>query len=145
MLSLRRAVTADLGLYFYLAHDPHARAMFFAPDPPTWDEHLAWWNLPALRFVAYDDTVPIGAIWFWDETPAIVSVNLCPDARGNGFASPVIRMGSRECADEWRRPIRAYIKPDNRASVKAFFGAGYTPVGETVIEGGHKALEFAWP
>ena len=75
--------------------------------------------------------IPWGQIRFQAmDKEAEVSVNLCPDFRGSGLGSELIRLASERYLDE-RGPknIFALIKKENRTSISAFSKAGYAMAG----------------
>ena len=73
---------------------------------------------------------------------AVVSISLDQAARGKGYGAAMIAASAR---DAFARPgierLRAYTKPDNEASIRAFLTAGHTLVGETKMRG-QRAIEL---
>ena len=138
---LRPVTAADCGLVWEWANDPNTRAASFSSEPIPWTQHVAWFEARLADsqhrfYIALDAAAqPVGQIRYQitgDE--ATVSVVLAPSQRGRGYGSEIIRKGScRLFADTAARLIHAYIKPENRASVRAFERAGYTHAGTTTI------------
>ncbi len=70
-----------------------------------------------------------------DDT-AVVSLSLAREARGRGLGPALIWRGSERCfADSSVKLIRAYVKPDNKASIRAFSKAGFTDAGAVEVSG----------
>src|SRR5206468_4059883 len=112
-------------------------------EPIPWETHLKWFatrvNAPGHLFyvAANSHDVLVGQIRYeLAGTEAVVSVNLAKEARGRGYGAALIVRGSEQCfADSKVNLIRAYIKPSNEASVRAFERAGYTDAGTTEVNG----------
>lgn len=148
-LKLRRAAEADSRLLWEWANEPGARAVSFSPEPIAWETHAGWFNSKlsdprCFLFVAENEEgAPVGQVRFdTDAGEAVISVSVDARARGGGVGGELIRLGSRALFDS--APvglIHAYVKPDNRASVRAFEGAGYRPVGAVEVRG-HEALDL---
>lgn len=107
---------------------PGSRAYSRNPNPPTWEEHLAWMsgrltNTDALTEVILAQETPSGLVRLdrcgseWE-----ISILVAPDARGQGIASAGVRYMDALVPDE---PITAWIHPANIASRRLFEGAGY--------------------
>lgn len=141
MLDVRRATYLDIGLFWVLRLDPWARAMFFETEPPTWADHVAWWERPYRRFVGYVETYPVGVAWLaTDDGETTISVNVARESRGLGLGSQLIRRVTEQAGGA----VSAYIKPDNRSSCRAFERAGYHYVGPAEV-GQAGAVLYQWP
>ncbi len=148
-LVLRPAREEDCRLIWEWANDSDARAASFSSKRVPWDRHIKWFtskinDTHCLFYVVTDcENRPIGQIRFDIEGDnATVSISLDRQARGKGYASKVIRMGSQKAFDSLGvRCIQAYIKPNNQASLRAFMKAGFKNHGHTRING-HDAVRF---
>ena len=148
-LKLRRAAEADSRLLWEWANEPAARAVSFSPEPIAWETHAGWFNSKlndprCFLFVAENEEgAPVGQVRFdTDAGEAVISVSVDARFRGGGVGGELIRLGSRALFDA--APvvlIHAYVKPDNRASVRAFEGAGYRRAGAVEVRG-HEALDL---
>lgn len=130
----RLATTDDIQIYFEWANDPATRQQSFNSEPISWENHVDWFarkvadpNALLLVFeVASGD--PMGQVRFEKQADGEVIIGVSVDAyfRGKGLASMLIRNAVRECIEQWGNvPISAYIKPENKASVRAFERAGF--------------------
>ncbi|MBO0930727.1 GNAT family N-acetyltransferase [Fibrella aquatilis] len=130
----RLATPADAQLYFEWANDPVTRQQSFNSEPILWENHEAWFtrkltdpNALMLVFEVQSGD-PIGQVRFEKQADGEVVIGVSLDAyfRGKGLASTLIRAAVSQCQEQWgNTPIAAHIKPDNKASVRAFERAGF--------------------
>ena len=133
------------------ANDPAARAASFRSVPIPWEDHVAWFRARrdderSRIYVVEDAGEPVGVVRFDfdDEAGAVVSVNLVPATRGRGLGPLALRQACRLVAEAAAvESVTAYIKPENKASVRAFEHAQFVPAGTTTIEGA-QALVLTW-
>ncbi|MDB5242444.1 MAG: family N-acetyltransferase [Spirosoma sp.] len=138
MLSYRRAQPDDVQLYFTWANDPDTRRQSFNSNPISLATHITWFtgkltDLNALLLVFENETgKAVGQVRFerttivdeWEEV--IISLSIDATERGKGLARQLIEQGCAVCRELWGAvAVHAYIKPDNRASVRAFEQAGF--------------------
>ena len=144
MLTYRLANPADSRLYFDWANDPDTRHQSFNSAPISAEVHTNWFSRKladpnALLFIFEDEAGnPVGQVRFertpMADMPDEVVIGLSVDAgqRGKGLASQLIAQGCAACRKQWGDvTIHAYIKPENRASARAFERAGFTLSGES--------------
>lgn len=127
---LRPATMDDAALLFAWANDPETRVQSFNSDPIPWDGHVAWLGRvladPARVVWLLCDPVPVASIRFDAEVGrAVVSVQVAPERRGNGYGARVVAEASALYVTATGRTIDAEIKPGNTASVRTFERAGY--------------------
>ena len=113
-------------------------------EPISWPEHCRWFGEkradPACRiYVVLDDTgEPIGQVRF-DGLPARaaeVAVTIEPRRRSRGLGSLALRAACRRLREDGGPgEVVAHVKPDNRASLRAFEKAGFAREGVVTIEG----------
>ena len=148
-IRLREAVERDSRLLFEWANDPEARASSFSSAPISWEHHEAWFveklhRLGALIFIAVnDEETPIGLLRYdiLDKS-AVLSVNVDRQFRGTGYGVAILSLGLEELFRATRvEKIRAYVKPENLASVRLFTKSGFTQGERNVIDG-HPAIVF---
>ncbi len=113
-------------------NDPLTRQASHHSDVVTWDEHRAW-LLASLNsherqlLVAEIDAVPVGTVRADRSDEAwVLSWTVAPEARGKGIAPEMVALA----ADQIDGPVRAEIKRDNSASIKAAVHAGMTLLRE---------------
>lgn len=143
-LTCRTAQPDDAQLYFDWANDPDTRRQSFNSNPISLETHTDWFtrklaDANALLLVfANENSQAVGQVRF-ERTPVadmpdevIIGVSVDGQQRGKGLASQLIEQGCVVCRTHWGEvTIHAYIKPENRASVRAFERAGFTLSGES--------------
>jgi RimJ/RimL family protein N-acetyltransferase len=149
LLSLRAAGDADCRRIWEWANAPSVRAVSFSQDPIPWERHQEWFRAkladPACSFwvAVREDGTPVGEVRFDPEgADQVVSIIVAPEARGRGYGSAILRLGTRKLFDATRADrIHAYIKPGNDASVGLFRRAGFAEQGDVTVRGA-RALHF---
>jgi RimJ/RimL family protein N-acetyltransferase len=144
MLTHRRAQPADVQLYFNWANDPDTRQQSFNSDSISLETHVVWFtrklNDPNALLLVFENETgkAVGQVRF-ERTPAansdeeiIIGISVDATQRGKGLARQLIEQGCAVCRELWGAvAIHAYIKPVNRASVRAFEQAGFRLSGES--------------
>lgn len=142
-LRLRSATAADAKLIFDWANDAGVRAVSFSSEPIIWENHLKWFeaklNDANYRIWMAEDTAgtPVGQVRFQIEgAAAIISISLDAGQRGKNRGSLLIWAACRKIfAERVIKEVKAYIKPDNQASVRAFEKVGFLDWDETTVKG----------
>jgi RimJ/RimL family protein N-acetyltransferase len=82
------------------------------------------------------DKRPIGQIRYQIEgAEAVISINLAPNQRGQGYGSEVIWQASQRAFEQTAiNLIHAYIKTNNTASIRAFTKAGFVKSDVTQVQ-----------
>ena len=160
-LKLRLAWLNDSRLLFEWAEDPVARAASFRSARISWEDHVRWFDerLRDSRSVIYigersnsneeSDGTPVGVVRFQiqdeqSDRHAVVSVNVAPELRGEGWGRELILFSTRALVRSRSvRWIDAFVKPENHASVRLFEESGFRRVGGEVVSG-QDALRFTW-
>lgn len=143
-LVIRPLEPDDAATLLQWANEPAVRAVSFSPEPISPTTHARWMAAKMASahshcFVALatDDT-PIGQVRFdlADDATAEISVSLSATQRGRGLGARLIRVGLDELyrTTETKR-VRALIKPDNAASIRAFERAGFAFAERTTVRG----------
>lgn len=127
---LRPATTEDAQALYEWANDPDTRRQSFDSDPIPWGGHVTWLERvladPAVTLWILCDPEPVASIRFAaDRDRATVSVQVAPEARGQGIGTALIAEATGLYTSSTGRTVDAWIKPDNGASVRAFEAAGY--------------------
>lgn len=133
-LTVRSVRPDDAPLLFDWANDAGTRAASFDTAPIPWDTHVAWLGRkladPGCRMyvLELDGAGPIGVVRFDGvlTEQADVSVTVAPGSRGHGLSAPMLDASVNALfgASSVAR-VRAFIKPENVASVRAFERAGF--------------------
>jgi len=136
-LRLRDARAEDARLLFEWTNEPSVRAASFSIAPVPWESHLSWFEarLASAECSIYifedADGIPLGQIRYDAEGDlAIVNISVARAARGRGVATKAFRLSARRHL--WRSAasyIRAWVKPENQASLVALAHAGYVDDG----------------
>ncbi|MCD6049517.1 MAG: UDP-2,4-diacetamido-2,4, 6-trideoxy-beta-L-altropyranose hydrolase [Verrucomicrobia bacterium] len=142
-LRLRSATAEDAKLIFDWANDAGVRAVSFSSEPIIWEDHLNWFNAKLsdanYRIWVAEDVkgTPIGQVRFQIEgETATISISLDAGQRGKNRGSLLIWAACRKIfAETAVNQVRAYIKPDNQASERAFEKAGFEEWDETTVKG----------
>jgi len=150
-LRLRKACAQDRRLVWEWANDLSTRAASFSSELIVWDTHIQWFNSKlkdpnCLFLIAVDETdTPVGQIRFdFDANKAVVSITTALTYRGRGFGTTIIQRASIKLFQETAVDlIRAYVKPDNTPSIRAFIKAGYRRTSACVVRG-NPAYEFTF-
>jgi RimJ/RimL family protein N-acetyltransferase len=146
---LRRARPGDCERVFVWANDPDTRKASFSSAPIPWEDHTTWFhkslhNPNRLFFIAVDEEDrPAGFIRFDAENrDAVLSIAVAPEARGAGFGSELVLLGTKKLFDAAGcDAIHAYVKPDNAPSARLFQKTGFTELAETTVSG-NRARHF---
>jgi RimJ/RimL family protein N-acetyltransferase len=134
-MALRPAGSDDAEVLWQWANEPRARAMSFSKGPIPWEEHVAWLEATLADpgrwlFIAELEGTPIAQVRFDaldEDGTAEISVSVAADARGRGLGALVITEGtSKMFAETDVDVVVARVFTENRSSVQAFEGAGYT-------------------
>lgn len=139
MLTHRLAWPDDVRLYFDWTNDPDTRQQSFQTEPIPFANHQAWFarklaDPSALLLVFEYDGQPVGQVRI-ERLPGenVIGISLDKAFRGKGLSVPLLNQATAEFFTRFPSEplIHAYIKPDNRASARAFERAGFRLSGET--------------
>jgi UDP-2,4-diacetamido-2,4,6-trideoxy-beta-L-altropyranose hydrolase len=142
-MRLRPAREADSQVVWEWANDPEARAASFSTAPIARETHEPWFQArlqdPSHRFyIALDDQdVPLGQVRFdLQGGEATISVSVAKEHRSQGYGPILIHLGCDQLfAGTPVKLVHAYIKPDNRHSLKAFLQAGFVQADPEMVLG----------
>lgn len=136
LLTLRDVADGDTALLRRWRNDPDSVRSSREQREVEPDEHAAW--LARLRadprralWIAEVAGDPVGQVRL-DAAPdgtAEVSVVVAPEARGAGWAGPMLKAAATLAPGLGVRRIVAHVKPDNERSLRMLRSAGYTPAG----------------
>lgn len=133
-ISFRKANEDDMMLYFNWANDASVRENSYQSEPISLENHQNWFykiiKEETCLMLVFENHLgtPIGQVRIQkqDENIAVIGISNDSKHRGKGYASKMIQIASEEFLK--RNPhmyISAYIKIENKASVKAFEKGGY--------------------
>lgn len=138
LLKLRHVNEGDCRQLWEWANDPVVRGTAIDGHQIAWDEHVQWFSsrLKSRNSVIYIATDArlgnLGQIRFeWDnDGEAEVDVSIDPKLRRRYLGASLIRAGTEKLFFEREvNTIRAFIKPENAASRRAFGLAGFEMTG----------------
>jgi len=143
-LCLRSARENDSRLLWEWANDGQVRAAAFSSSPIPWEQHEAWFA-EKLRhdqchiLIAEDEEgTPVGQIRFDTRADGVseIDVSIARAWRGQGLAVTLIQQGAQSVLSAGHcTRLRAFVKPENVASVKAFEKAGFKRIGIEQVRG----------
>ncbi len=150
-LKLRPAHESDCELLFEWAQDREARTASFHPAPISWEDHGCWFRerLHDPHSVIYigenADDVPAGVVRFQLENDsAVLSVNVAARFRGKGWGRELVSFATNYlCRARSVGRVKAFVKPENQASVRLFEASGFRRAGTESVAG-QVALLFTW-
>jgi RimJ/RimL family protein N-acetyltransferase len=124
-MHLRPAIASDAALLFRWRNDPTTRAMSKTSRPVEWDEHVAWLERRLGRetpdlYIAEVEAEAVGVVRI---DGADLSYTVAPEHRGRGHATAMLTLVRKRFG-----PLRAEIKPENLASIRAASRAGHAVV-----------------
>lgn len=126
---LRHATRKDAGLLFLWRNDPLTCAMSNNSAPVAWEKHVWWLGDRLARpqphlyiamqcsFTVPQVRTPVGVLRLDDD---LLSYTVAPEVRGQGIARRLLK----EARDRFGI-LRAQIKPENIASIRAAESAGH--------------------
>jgi UDP-2,4-diacetamido-2,4,6-trideoxy-beta-L-altropyranose hydrolase len=138
-ITLRRATSDDMMLYFEWANDPDVRKNSFSQEPIALDAHRSWFAKKlsddnAALYVMEVGGIAAGQIRFdmvaeeVNERLAEIDFSLDHKFRGQGFGATILTLGVKAFIRDTPKPImiQGSVKNANIASRRAFFNAGFT-------------------
>ncbi|MCF7668541.1 MAG: UDP-2,4-diacetamido-2,4,6-trideoxy-beta-L-altropyranose hydrolase [Verrucomicrobia bacterium] len=140
--TIRPAHLDDCRMIWEWANDPLTRSMSFTSREIPYLEHERWFvqqleDTDKILFIAEANCVPAGFIRFDNQgKETLISLNIAPEFRGRGLAVRFLTQAvTAFIHDTGIVHINAFIKPDNKASIKTFERAGFRMINETIING----------
>jgi RimJ/RimL family protein N-acetyltransferase len=146
---LRLAKESDCKTVWEWANDSVTRSTSFSSDFIPWGKHIQWFKEKLLDsnclFYIVEDihSSLIGQVRYQIEgKQAVISIALASEARGKGYAVPILLKSLQKVFENTTvEMIRAYIKPNNTPSLRAFAKANFVNNG-LVYMNSHQAFEF---
>ena len=142
---LRPATLDDADLLLAWANDPVTRTSGFHPRPIAPDEHRAWLETQlgatATRlYIGLAGAVPIGQLRLarGPDDRTELSISVAPEARGRGFGRHLLAAGLLAAGADPAlagTTLIARVRPQNRASLALFHGAGFAELDRTTVAG----------
>ena len=132
----------DSKLLWKWVNDFAVRKSSFQSELIPWEEHARWLSKKlddpqCFQFIALDNhNIPVGQVRFEvEDGEAEIDVSVDKSKRGLGYGSPIITMGVEELSRAvYINAIHAFVKLENRVSIKAFQRAGFENQNITEIK-----------
>ena len=142
---IRKARKEDSGFLHALRNQDSVRGVSFSTAPIPIRTHLKWFAKQLMDkksriYIAEISGEPMAQVRFEIDSlqEAEVHIAVSESFQGKGYGSEILRQASRRFLEDFREAefIRAFIKPDNQASLRSFKKASYLLQGETEHKGG---------
>ncbi|HMK07287.1 MAG TPA: GNAT family N-acetyltransferase [Flavobacterium sp.] len=140
-VSYRIANAADLQLFFNWTNDVEVRNNSYNSQPISLEEHTNWFlskvnDGKTIFYIAEVKNQPAGMVRFdIKEENAVVSISVDKDFRGMGLASILLK----DCCESYfkieSKPVLAYIKSTNTASIHSFQKAHFSFLRNEIFQG----------
>ncbi len=142
MINLRQVSAKDCKLIWQWANDPEVRAVSFSSDSISFENHEQWFeskmNDPNCHFYVAENSQhkAVGQVRFdLNGNQATISISLAPRFRGQGYGSMLIQLAAQRTLEVSNVDvIHAYVKKENRVSLKAFQKAGFKILEDTFVK-----------
>ena len=143
-ITIRPVDAQDCNLLWQWASDSSVRSSSFSPETISWQQHQAWFqskinNPRSFILIAEDERRrPVGQCRadLNAGRDAEIDISISREYRGVGYGPRLIRMCVREVFKRTEAErLHAFIRPENRASVRAFSEAQFTYLGLEIVKG----------
>ena len=138
-ITLRRATELDCKTIFDWSNDPLTRLSSFYSDEISWEGHQEWFrnklnSTEDLLLIAELRNEKIGLVRFNIlEKDSVIGIVLDKNFRGKGLAKKILKKGTEFFFAENTKEIKAFVKPENKASINIFTTVGFRFVENTSI------------
>ncbi len=130
----------DAQLLFNWSKDEKVKKFSFSNNTSTFEEHTKWLenkinNRSCCFYICEVDSVPAGLVRFEKQSDeCVIGISVDKDYRGKGLSSVFLSGTIEKYRNSHNNEvILAYIKIDNKASVKAFEKAGFVFKSESSV------------
>jgi RimJ/RimL family protein N-acetyltransferase len=131
LLQIRESNDQDVQLIYNWSNDPIVRGQSFNEEPIVFENHKKWFenklkNEHSLLLINEYEGNPSGLIRFEvDEEYTTIGILIGENYRGKGLASDMLIKSAQFYFSKFDKPIWAFIKESNQASIRSFSKAGY--------------------
>ena len=140
-ISFKKADENDVMLVYNWSNDALVRKNSYNSDPIVLENHKKWFTSKiidknTLFLIALVNNKPAGIVRYESGTEnAVVGILISEDYRGQKLASTFLIKSANVFFKSFQVPVLAYIKQENKASVKAFENASYKYFKDEIIHG----------
>lgn len=146
LVSFRKATIKDMLSVYNWSNDILVRQNSYNSAPITLANHKEWYqqkmkNKNTLFLIACFDNQPAGIVRYEiSKDYAVIGVLVVENFRGRMLSSSFLSESAKEYFRQYKLPVFAYIKENNKASIKAFERAGYTYLKKDIINNIHSYI-----
>ena len=139
LLKTRNCTKEDKELIYNWSNDKLVRSQSFNSDEITEEGHEKWFttkleNKNSLLLINEFESKPAGLVRFeMEESNSVIGILIDSEHRGKGLSSLMLIKSSSKYFELFEKPILAYIKESNVASIRAFEKAEFKFFKNTII------------
>lgn len=140
-ISFRKANIEDLMLVYNWSNDKVVRQNSYQTEPIKLEEHKSWFlnkieDEKSLILIAMVNNQPSGVVRYEiNDENSVVGIVVSKAYRGQGLAPSFLKEAATYYFKRFDKPIYAYIKKENLASIKSFEKARYKYFKDKIIKG----------
>jgi len=142
-ITLRDVTDLDRELIWQWANDEETRKASYSQANISWDEHIRWFESVQRQknhrfYIANNGCKkPVGQIRFTlDGKDAIVSFSVAPESRRRSYGKEILIKAAEKLFNETNiEQISAYVKSENKLSLRVFQKAGFRLLGNVTFRG----------
>lgn len=140
-ISFRKAKMEDLLEVYDWSNDSLVRQNSYDSLEIQIEDHKKWFSKKiedknTLFLIALVNNRPAGIVRYEAEANfSVIGILVSKEFRGQSLASEILKESAKLYFKQFNLPVLAYIKKDNKASVKAFEKARYTYFKDEIIKG----------
>lgn len=139
LINLRGCSMDDVSMIYRWSNDSLVRSQSFNQEPILLENHKVWLenklnDKDSLLIINEFENVPAGLIRFdIKKEHTIVGILISQEFRGKGLATEMLIKTCQYYFSKFDKPIWAFIKETNKASIKSFERAGYLFLRNQII------------
>ncbi|MEZ4792891.1 MAG: UDP-2,4-diacetamido-2,4,6-trideoxy-beta-L-altropyranose hydrolase [Gelidibacter sp.] len=139
-ITFRKATEDDVMLVYDWSNDPMVRQNSYDSKPIVLEHHKAWFSSKikdgkTLFLIALYDHQPAGIVRYEiGKEHSVVGVLVAENFRGRKLSATLLSESAKHYFKQNNLPIFAYIKEENKASIKAFENAGYSFYKQEIVK-----------
>ena len=145
MFSIQRMNMEHAHFLFEWRNDEVTRTNSFSSEKIEWEAHVSWIERkakePEHHLIFFSGSTPVGR--FSLDSDFEISILVSPEKRGQGIGTRMLKQAIEYLRSRnVRETLRAYIKTENKPSIRMFSAAGFRQAEAEVQLHGSKSLLF---
>ena len=138
-LTYRRLRLADKWLIYEWNNEPVARSNSFNQSGILKEEHIQWFDKKmgdenAFYWLCSINNDPVSIVRYdVGKNNTLIGINIAPQYRGKGISSTILMDTAIFYFEKFKKPVQAFIKPENKASICVFEKAGYQFIKKAMV------------